>query len=83
MDQFPAKLLLCVFLTVELVVTRDVSVKSPHQNHSDHSGQKEDDHERVHDGEPLDVGVGDRVQDVVPAGGPLNFGFLERDNKAR
>ena len=75
-DELPSKLLLGILLAVQLVVAGNVPVEGPHQDHSDHSRQEEDNDERVHDGEPLDVRVGDRVEDVVPARRPLHIRLL-------
>ena len=41
-----------------------------------HARQEQDDHERVHDGEPLDVGVRHRVEDVIPSGRPFDVAVL-------
>ena len=73
MDQLPAELFLSIFSAVNLVISGDVFVEGSQEDHGDHAGQEEDDHEAVEDGEPLDVGVGHAVQDVVPSTGPFNF----------
>ena len=47
-------------------------MKCPEEDHGDHSGEEKDDNEAVEDAEPLDVGVGHAVQDVVPSARPFN-----------
>ena len=73
MDKLPTELLLGVLAAVNLVVPGDVLVEGPQEDHGDHPGEEEDNHEAVEDREPLDVSVGHAVQDVVPSARPFNI----------
>ena len=42
-------------------------MKSAHENHGNHTRQEQHNHQGVEDGEPLDVGVGHGLKDVVPS----------------
>ena len=57
----------------EETIPGDVLVEGAEKDHGDHAGQEENDDERVEDGEPLDVGVGHGLEDVVPAAAPLHL----------
>jgi len=65
-DELPAEVFLHVFAAVHLVVASDVLVKCPQHDHSDHPREKQDDHQRVENTEPLDIGVWTGLQNVVP-----------------
>ena len=41
-------------------------------DHGHHTREEDHDDERVHDAEPLDVGVRHGLQDVIPTGCPLD-----------
>ena len=84
MDQLPAKFLLSLFRLFNRVVASNVLVKGANGDHGDHSGQEENDDQGVHNCEPLiklagddfnltylNISVRHRVQNVIPAGGPL------------
>ena len=84
MDQLPAKFLLGLFRLLNRVVPGDILVKGANGDHGDHSGQEENNDQGIHNCEPLinlasfpldstylNVSVGHRVQNVIPAGGPL------------
>ena len=73
MHKLPPELFLGVLAAVDLVVARDVLVEGAEEDHGHHARQEEHYDEAVEDGEPLDVGVGHAVQDVVPSTGPFNF----------
>ena len=65
-----------------LVVARDVLVQSSEHDHGHHDGEEDHDDEGVDDAEPLDVGVGHGVQDVIPARRPTDVVvFLKIKNK--
>ena len=62
---------------LELTASKTYSYRHPNYESPTHlAGQKQDDNERVHDGEPLDVGVRHRVEDVIPSGRPFDVAVL-------
>mmetsp|Transcript_98976 Transcript_98976/g.280342 ORF Transcript_98976/g.280342 Transcript_98976/m.280342 type:complete len:350 (+) Transcript_98976:861-1910(+) len=67
--ELPARLLRGLLRAGELVVLRDVAVQRPEQDHGHHAGEEDHDHERVQDGEPVDLTAG-HLQVVVPARRP-------------
>ena len=72
--QLPASLLYAVLaLLVSHVVLGDVLPQCPDDDHGDDAGQEEDHHDRVDDGEPVDLRVR-HLQVDVPARGPLDVG---------
>ena len=73
MHQLPSKLFLSILSTVNLIIPGNILVQRPQQDHGNHPGQEQDYDQAVEDGEPLDVGVGHGVEDVVPSAGPFNF----------
>lgn len=70
-----------VFAGVHLVVTRDIFVERSEHNHRDHSAEEKHDHQRVEDGEPLDVRVRHRLEDVVPSRRPLDRVVLDEAHR--
>ena len=78
MHKLPPELLLGVLAAVDLVVARDVLVEGAEEDHGHHARQEEHDDEAVEDGEPLDVGVGHAVQDIVPSARPLHIIILPK-----
>lgn len=67
---------LSLVLGLELVVLGDVAVEGAHHDHGHHAREEEHDHERVDDGEPVDLVVGHQ-QVCVPAGCPLDVADLQ------
>mmetsp|Transcript_41223 Transcript_41223/g.73938 ORF Transcript_41223/g.73938 Transcript_41223/m.73938 type:complete len:302 (-) Transcript_41223:127-1032(-) len=70
MNQLPTCFLLQLLSVLQGVVATDVLAQSSHHDDSHHPCQEQDDHERVHDREPVDLRVGN-IEVRVPAGGPL------------
>ena len=71
MNELPAEFFLSIFLVVDLVVSGNIAVKSSQENHGDHSREEENDYEGVHDREPLDVGMREGIQEIIPSRTPL------------
>lgn len=80
MNELPAALVLDLFIIVNVIVARKVKVNCAQQNHGDHGGEEEGNHEGVDDAEPLDF-LEFRVclQERVPARGPLDGGLSKLD----
>jgi hypothetical protein len=76
MHQLPATLLLGLLESLHLVVAGDLLVQGAQHDHGDHSGEEENDHERVDDGEVVDLVVGVALQIHIPAVGPGQVGAL-------
>ena len=57
---------------VDLIVPGDVFVQCAYQNHSDHAGEKQHDHERIEDREPLNACLRQGLQNVIPSARPTN-----------
>lgn len=55
-----------MFESSDLVVSCNILVQGPQHDHGHHGREEEDDHQRVEDTEPLNVGVRHRVKDVIP-----------------
>mmetsp|Transcript_15217 Transcript_15217/g.38673 ORF Transcript_15217/g.38673 Transcript_15217/m.38673 type:complete len:216 (-) Transcript_15217:435-1082(-) len=77
MDQFPTSFLLSIFLAFQFVAT-EILVKSAHQNHANHTGEEENDHQTVDDAEPVNLIVTHHQIDV-PTRGPTNGTLLPVD----
>ena len=76
MNEFPAEFFLSVLSTVNLVVASNVLVEGAQEDHGHHTREEEDDDQGVENGEPLDVGMGHTLKDVVPTGTPFDAGVL-------
>ncbi len=50
-----------------LVVSQDISVEGTYEDHAHHGREKDRDEDRVDEAEPLDVALGNRTEDIVPA----------------
>ena len=62
---------------LELTASKTYSYRHPNYESPTHpTGQEQDDNKRVHDGEPLDVGVRHRVENVIPSGRPFDVTVL-------
>ena len=76
-DEFPASFLALVgflFVGHHLIILIYIFVERTHEDHGDHEGEEEDDHDGVYDGEPVHL-VGDEMvhgEVDVPPRGPLN-----------
>mmetsp|Transcript_17586 Transcript_17586/g.51086 ORF Transcript_17586/g.51086 Transcript_17586/m.51086 type:complete len:325 (+) Transcript_17586:762-1736(+) len=77
-DQLPPRLLLRLLGHVQLVVALQVLVQRAHHDHGYHAAQEEHNHQRVDDGEPVDLLVA-HEQVSVPAAGPLDVRSLPLD----
>lgn len=73
MHELPAVLFLDIVATLSRVVLGEILVHGAEENHGNHSGQEEHNDERVENAEPLNLGVGHGVENVVPARGPLDL----------
>mmetsp|Transcript_5757 Transcript_5757/g.13122 ORF Transcript_5757/g.13122 Transcript_5757/m.13122 type:complete len:320 (-) Transcript_5757:20-979(-) len=69
MHKLPASLLRGLLCTGKLVVLGDVAVQRPQEDHRHHARQEEHDHQRIQDGEPVDLPSG-HLEVVVPTGCP-------------
>ena len=76
--QFPACFFLCLVCCLQLVVLGDVSMQRAHHDHCHHSRQEEHNHERIDDGEPMDLIV-QHQQIGVPSGCPPDVTCLHAD----
>ena len=71
-DELPACLLLLRLLVlVDLVVDHQIAMQSAHHDHGDHARQEQNDHDGVHDGEPVDLRIR-HLEVHVPARRPLD-----------
>jgi hypothetical protein len=53
-------------------------VERSDSDHGDHTRKEEDDDERVHDREPLDVSVRHRIKNVIPSRSPLDIVVFDK-----
>ena len=65
-----------VFNVVELVITVKVATECAQHDHAEEDRQCQDDHDRVHDGEPMDLCIGHHEIGVPPRG-PLHVRILQ------
>mmetsp|Transcript_77115 Transcript_77115/g.214463 ORF Transcript_77115/g.214463 Transcript_77115/m.214463 type:complete len:273 (+) Transcript_77115:1071-1889(+) len=71
--QLPARLFGCVF-RAHVVVLRNIAVKRAEEDHGDHPGEEENDHQRIDDGKPMDLAFV-HLQVRVPTGRPTDWAF--------
>jgi len=72
MNQLPAIFLLSFIRAFNLIVTIEILMDSTHHNHTNHTSEEKNDHERVDDGEPMDLAVS-HEEINIPTRGPLDI----------
>mmetsp|Transcript_100495 Transcript_100495/g.279898 ORF Transcript_100495/g.279898 Transcript_100495/m.279898 type:complete len:202 (-) Transcript_100495:442-1047(-) len=73
-NELPPSFLGSFFRCSQLVVLGDIAVQCPEEDHCHHSRQEEHDHERVQDGEPVDL-PSSHLEVIIPTRRPTNRAF--------